>query len=278
MYAFMETYDLFPIEQKGCRKESYGCKDQLLINRMIIEDCKSKHRNLGMAWIDYRKAFDSVPHSYILKILDLFKISPVLINFLRINMSIWGTTLNLTHQNGKLKSKPIKINSGIFQRDSLSPLLFCLSLIPLSKELNRTRYGYNIQKRSINHLFYMDDLMLFAKDDNDPGGLLQTVKKFSDDSGMSFGLDKCTKATFKRGKLTRTTSVELDRNTVIKDLKQKEVHKYFGIDESNGIQHAAMRKSKKGVLPESTSNPEDGTQLCKLHRSNKYFGNTCCNV
>ena len=48
----------------------------------------------------------------------------------------------------------------------------------------------------------MDDLKLFAKDDNDLEGLLQTVKKFSDDIGMSFGLDKCAKATFKRGKLT----------------------------------------------------------------------------
>ena len=45
-------------------------------------------------------------------------------------------TANLTHQNDTFKSKPLKINSGIFQGDSLSLLLLCLSLIPLSKELN----------------------------------------------------------------------------------------------------------------------------------------------
>ena len=83
-------------------------------------------------------------------------------------MSTWETTLNLTHQNGNLKSKPIKRNSSIIQ-------------------------GYNIQKRSINHLFYIDDLRLFAKDDNDLEGLLQTVSKFSDVIGMSFELDKCAK-------------------------------------------------------------------------------------
>ena len=44
-------------------------------------------------------------------------------------MSMWKITLNLTYQNGNLKLKPIKINSGIIQGDSLSPLLFCLSLI-----------------------------------------------------------------------------------------------------------------------------------------------------
>ena len=78
-----------------------------------------------------------------------------------------------------------------FRGDSLSPVLFCLSLIPLAKELNQTGYRYNIQKRSINHLIYMDHLKLLAKDYNDFGGLLQTVKKFSDNIGMLFELDKC---------------------------------------------------------------------------------------
>ena len=40
-----------------------------------------------MAWIDYREAFDSVAHKWISKVLDLFKISLILIHFLRINMS-----------------------------------------------------------------------------------------------------------------------------------------------------------------------------------------------
>ena len=53
-----------------------------------------------MAWIDYRKAFDSVPHSWILKVLDLLKILPFLINFLRVNMSMWELTLNVILENG----------------------------------------------------------------------------------------------------------------------------------------------------------------------------------
>ena len=124
------------------------------------------------------KAFDSVPHSWILKAFDLFEISSVLINFLRINMPMWETILNLALQNDNFKSKPIKINFGNFQGDSVSLLIFCSFLMHLSKQLNQTG-GYNIQKRSINHLFYMDDLKLLTKEDNDLEGLLETVKKFS---------------------------------------------------------------------------------------------------
>ena len=36
-----------------------------------------------------------------------------------------------------MQSQPIQIQRGIFQGDSLSPLLFCIALIPLTNELNR---------------------------------------------------------------------------------------------------------------------------------------------
>ena len=39
MYVLKETNELFPIDTKDCKGGSYGRKDQLLINRMIIEDC-----------------------------------------------------------------------------------------------------------------------------------------------------------------------------------------------------------------------------------------------
>ena len=56
-------------EQKGCWRESYGGRDQLLINKMVVEEVKLRKKNLSMAWIDYRKAFDSVPYSWIEKTL-----------------------------------------------------------------------------------------------------------------------------------------------------------------------------------------------------------------
>ena len=111
----------------------------------------------------------------------------------------------------------------------------------MSKKLNQTGYDYNIQKRSLNHLFYTDDLKLVAKDDSDLECLLQIVRKFSDDTGMSFGLDKCAKATFERGTLPKRASVELDRNKVIKDVEEGEVYNYLVVDESDAIQHAAMK-------------------------------------
>ena len=73
MYTFLDDNAILPQEQKGCKRNSYGCKDQLLINRMILENCCKSNRNLSTAWIDYKKAFDSVPHDWILKAIEIYK-------------------------------------------------------------------------------------------------------------------------------------------------------------------------------------------------------------
>ena len=64
---------------------------------MIMEDCKTRKKNLTTAWIDYRKAFDSVPHSWIIKTLDLYKVSAEIVKFMKVNMQNWKTTLVLRH-------------------------------------------------------------------------------------------------------------------------------------------------------------------------------------
>ena len=69
---------------------------------------------------------------------------------------------------------------------------------------------------------------------------------------MKFGLGKCAKATFKRGKLEMSDHVRLNKETMIKDLEKEKVHKYLGVDESSGIQHATMKQKLKKELVRRT--------------------------
>ena len=63
IYASSYQGNLLPEEQKGCRKRSGGIKDLLYINTTVIKKLKSTKKNLAMAWIDYKKAYDMVSHS-----------------------------------------------------------------------------------------------------------------------------------------------------------------------------------------------------------------------
>ena len=112
-YTHITKNDILPEEQRGCVRDSYGCKDQLLINKMIIEDCKEKKKNLSMTWIDYRKAYDSVPYSWILKTLQIYRFNEKLIKFMRTSMSNWKTTMKLSYNDGCITKDSKDLHAGI---------------------------------------------------------------------------------------------------------------------------------------------------------------------
>ena len=66
--------------------------------------------------------------------------------------------------------------------------------------LNATRTSYQLGKnrRRINHLSFMDDLQLYAKNVTEPDSLVQTVRVISDDNGIEFGTRKCNVKNEKR--------------------------------------------------------------------------------
>ena len=66
-----------------------------------------------MAWVDYKKAYDSVPHSWLIRCLDLYKISPTIKKFLAHQMKKWKTNITLKHNNGDMQIPDVKIRRGI---------------------------------------------------------------------------------------------------------------------------------------------------------------------
>ena len=100
-------------------------------------------------------------------------------------MNSWNTLLTV---NGQIIGH-VRIQRGIFQGDSLSPLLVVAALIPQTIILRQTQLGYQISKNTakISHLLYMDDLKLYGKSTAEPESLLNTVRIFSNDISMEFG-------------------------------------------------------------------------------------------
>ena len=87
-----------------------------------------------------------------------------------------------------MQSQLIQIRRGIFQGDSLLPLLYCIELIPLTKELKRADCGYQVHgtERKISHLLYMDDLKLLGRNENDLENEIKIVQTISKDINMNF--------------------------------------------------------------------------------------------
>ena len=63
-----------------------------------------------MAWIDYQKPFDRVPHSCIIKSLELIGINNKVILFAKKVMTYWKTRLCLHAENKLIETEDIKYN------------------------------------------------------------------------------------------------------------------------------------------------------------------------
>ena len=57
-YSFLNDSGLLPDEQKGYKRGSYGCKDQLLINKMILENCHNRNTNLSISFMTQKMSWN----------------------------------------------------------------------------------------------------------------------------------------------------------------------------------------------------------------------------
>ena len=199
-----------------------------------------------MAWRDYKKAYDMVPHSWISECLEMFSIANNIQDFLNNSMKSWKLELNAS---GKTLGE-VDIRRGIFQGDSLSPLLFVLCMVPLTWFLRRAKAGYEWASKGfkLNHLLFMDDLKLFAKSKNQVDSLVQTVHLFSEDTGVEFGMKKCGVFIMERGKVIRKDDIRLPDGQYMNEIFYYTIHidetvyTYLGILETDKIKEKEMHE------------------------------------
>jgi hypothetical protein len=237
LYDHLENQGVLGDEQLGCRNRR-GTKEHLMLDKIILKDCRKRNTNLAMGWIDYQKAYDLLPHSWIIETMKLTGIARNAVNLMESSMETWNTRLEYAGE----ELAGVQIRRGIFQGDSLSPLLFVVSLLPLSFLLRGARQGYKLQcGRRVNHLLFMDDLKLYGKSKADLEGMVNTVRIFSDDIRMKFGLQKCATMLMKRGKKIEDDGIRMPDGQMMEDLGS-EAYKYLGVLEADKIKMEAMKE------------------------------------
>ena len=144
----------------------------------------------------------------------MYKISHEVINFLektrktsRVELTAGGRTL-----------AEAKIQRGIFQGDALSPFLFVIAMMPLNHILRKYTAGYKLSRsqEKVNHLMYMDDIKLFAKNEKEVENLIHTVRIYCQNIGMEFGIETGAMLVMKSGKRHITDGMELPNQDKVK--------------------------------------------------------------
>ena len=154
------SQNMLQLDQRGGKPGSMGCRDNLLVDRRVLENAQFNLKNLTCTWVDLKKAFDSVSHPWLFRCLECHGVPIMLTDFIKNIVKTWEISIEIITKNGKKKIETIKVNRGILQGDSFCVTLFIMSVNPLAWYIRSTE-GYNItchHNEKITHSLYVDDL------------------------------------------------------------------------------------------------------------------------
>eukprot|EP00798_Chlamydomonas_sp_ICE-L_P006735 gene6735-biopygen1929 len=193
-------------------RASRGCADQLFTMRRICELSKAGRAPLFAAFVDYRKAFDSVNGEAMWTLMATRGVDPHLVSLVKEMYN--GCSGEILVQG--YRSRKFEMKTGMRQGCALSPLLFNLfmdHLVRSSFSLEDVQLGFPIASymngllntpanprshpqattHCITFLLFGDDLVLLSYSKDGLTSLLKSLETTSETWGMSINYKK-TKA------------------------------------------------------------------------------------
>ena len=168
-------------------RKGRGTRDQIANIHWIIEKARVLE-NIYLCFIDYAKAFDSVDHNKLWKILKEMGIPDHLTCLLRNLYAGQEATVRTRHGT----TDWFQIGKGVRQGCILSPCLFNFyaEYIVRNAGLEEAQAGIQMAGRNINNLRYADDTTLMAESEEELKSLLMKVKEESENVGLKLNIQK----------------------------------------------------------------------------------------
>ena len=128
--SHLNEYDLMEGEQRGDKAGCSSTTGSLLIDKMVTQDYHRGKRNLSMAWVDVKKAYDSVDQNCLNEIMEVHRLW--LCRAIRNLCPNWNSRIAVPTKQANEAFSTIRFNKGLPQGDALCPQLFTLCLNPVA--------------------------------------------------------------------------------------------------------------------------------------------------
>ena len=246
-------YNLMQMDQRGAKEKCNGTFQNILIDNMILNDAHDNKRNLCCGWVDAKKAYDSLSHRWIEKMLLIHRFPKKLTNVKTKIINSWSVKLITPLEDGDVMSERIRIRNGVLQGDIICPDLYVLSKNPISWELNRFD-GYVVSKHiceKVTHSLYVDDLKTYDKSRKNQMQKLSHAKTIMKDAGLDWNIKKSKVLTIKSGTVDKTAGdLTIMDGSKLKCLENGEMYKFLGIPENEIHNTKNIVKSLQDLIRE----------------------------
>ncbi|MES9880789.1 MAG: reverse transcriptase family protein [Sedimenticola sp.] len=156
--------------QNGFRK-GRSTIDHISALTNIIETRKKMKKSTFCAFIDFKKAYDSINRDILWSKLDKLGFTGTLLNAIK---SIYNNVLYSVKLNG-FTTDFFSVTCGLKQGCSLSPILFNLYINDLSLKIRALGKGVRIDDDIVSILLFADDVVLIAESEADLQAMLNEL-------------------------------------------------------------------------------------------------------
>ena len=195
-------------QQMGFRKNR-SCTDHIATLRIIAEQSLEWNSSLYITFIDFEKAFDSVDHSTLWKILRHYGIPEKFIA--TIQQSYYNSQIRVIH-NRELTS-PFPVKTAVRQGCILSPMLFLLVIDWIMKtttEGSRTGLQWTLLSQ-LHDLDFADDIALLSHNHRHGQDKVHSLATIAEMAGLNI---KKSKTKTMRINSTNQAPIKLDNDDI----------------------------------------------------------------
>ena len=195
--TFVDVMNILPQEQAGFREE-FSTTDHIFTLYAMIMKQFSNDRKLYVAFIDYKKCFDSIDRDALFIVLERNGIQEKMLNALK---GLYTSVISAVRSNGELTNF-FECPLGLKQGCLLSPKLFCIFVTELSRYLNENgRHGVQFLPglAIIHHLLFADDTLLVSDTVQGLQSKLNHLRDQSNRLGLVVNLEKTKVMVFRKG-------------------------------------------------------------------------------
>jgi exonuclease III len=181
--------------QAGCRPREESVAQSLALYETI-----KRRQNCGLdsyaLFLDYQKAFDTVPHEGMFRKLDVLGVRGRMLTFIR---ALYSNSIVQVRSNDGLFSETFRLLRGVRQGCPMSPILFnlfindmfddCVHGATVPHKFSKARASF--LGTPVKGLLFVDDAAALADTPQQLAASLASIVTWSDWNELTFNVEKC---------------------------------------------------------------------------------------